>query len=122
MIIGILPRVLSLTESILTSCRSSILHEMLESLEQDGKYGPQDYSILEDIVAMPDANLATDALITFLPNSVKAVLDKWKSITVAHIPWVSAKSMHLACEILIFSIVLISYVHLSRYFSTLNPF
>lgn len=90
MISGILPHVLSLTESILTSCRSSILHQMLESSEQDCKFGPRDYVILNDIVAMAGASWATDAsLITFLPGSVKSVLDKWKSINVAHIPWVS---------------------------------
>lgn len=63
---------------------------MVESLELDGKYGPRDYSILNDIVAMAGANWATEAsLSTFLPNSVKLVLEKWKSINVAHIPWVS---------------------------------
>ncbi|XP_076674868.1 E3 ubiquitin-protein ligase-like protein poe isoform X2 [Andrena cerasifolii] len=88
MIINILPHVLSLIESILSSCRSSILHQMLESLEQEGKYGPRDYAILDNIVAMTGANWATEAsLITFLPNSIKLVLDKWKSIDVAHIPW-----------------------------------
>ncbi|XP_033353689.1 E3 ubiquitin-protein ligase UBR4 isoform X5 [Bombus vosnesenskii] len=88
MMISILPHVLSLTESILYSCRSNILHEMLESFEVDGKYGPRDYSILDDIIAMASANWSTEAsLISFLPNSVKSVIDKWKSISVVHIPW-----------------------------------
>nr|XP_012152236.1 PREDICTED: protein purity of essence isoform X3 [Megachile rotundata] len=88
MIVSILPHVLSLTEAILSSCRSSILHQMIESLEQEGKYGPRDYLVLDDIIAMAGANWATEAsLITFLPNSLKSILDKWKSINVAHIPW-----------------------------------
>lgn len=90
MMINILPHVLSLTESILYSCRSNILHEMLESFEQDNKYGPQDYSILDNIIAMAGANWASEAsLISFLPNSVKSIIDKWKSINVVHIPWVN---------------------------------
>lgn len=91
--ISILPHVLSLTESILFSCRSNILYEMLESFEQDGKYGSRDYSILDNIIAMAGANWATEAsLISFLPNSVQSVIDKWKSIDVVHIPWVNIKN------------------------------
>ena len=63
---------------------------MLESFELDGKYGSRDYCILDDIIGMAGANWATEAsLISFLPNSVKSVIDKWKSISVVHIPWVN---------------------------------
>ncbi|XP_011314104.1 protein purity of essence isoform X2 [Fopius arisanus] len=89
MIIDILPHVLSLTEAILASCRSSVLYQMLESSESNaGKYSMRDYLVLDGITCVAGASWAMEAsIITLLPNTIRSVLDKWKAINVSHVPW-----------------------------------
>ncbi|XP_035739496.1 protein purity of essence-like isoform X1 [Vespa mandarinia] len=87
-IVDILPHFLSLTEAILRSCQSSILYQMLDSSDVQSKYNLQDYLIIDNIIFIAGANWAVEAsLVTYLPNNVRSVLDKWKSINVAHVPW-----------------------------------
>lgn len=90
MIVDILPHVLSLTEAVLFSCRSSVLYQMHETSEPAGKYSLQDYLVLDGVISMASANWAMEAsLVTLLPNSVKSVLDKWKAINLSQISWVN---------------------------------
>ncbi|KAK2587956.1 hypothetical protein KPH14_004040 [Odynerus spinipes] len=87
-IIDILPHFLSLTEAILRSCQSSILYQMLDSSDVQSKYNLQDYLIIDNIISIAGTSWAVEAsLVTHLPNNVRSVLDKWKSINVAHVPW-----------------------------------
>ncbi|XP_015606097.1 protein purity of essence isoform X2 [Cephus cinctus] len=88
MIMDILPHILTLTESILFSCRSSVLYQIQESSESVGKYTIRDYLVLDGIISMADANWAMESsLVTLLPSSIRSVLEKWKTINVSHVPW-----------------------------------
>lgn len=88
MVVDILPHVLSLTEAILVSCRSSVVYQMLESSEPAGKYSLRDYLVLDGIICIAGANWAMEAsIVTLLPGSIRSVLDKWKAINVPHVPF-----------------------------------
>ncbi|KAK0172054.1 hypothetical protein PV328_005423 [Microctonus aethiopoides] len=88
MIADILPHVLSLTDAILASCRSNVLYQMHESSEPQGKYTLRDYLVLDGIICVAGASWAQDAsIVTLLPSSIRSILDKWKGINVAHVPW-----------------------------------
>lgn len=85
----ILPHILSLTDAILASCRSSILYQIIETSDSSKKYTMRDFVVLDEVICMSGASWASEAsLISLLPNNVRAVLDKWKAINVAHVPWV----------------------------------
>lgn len=93
MMIDILPHVLSLTEAVLASCRSSVLYQMQESTESSSAAGKsgfsmRDYLVLDGITCVAGASWAMEgSIVTLLPNTVRSVLDKWKAINVAHVPW-----------------------------------
>lgn len=90
--IEILPHILSLTDAILASCRSSILYQIQETSESGKKYTERDFLVLDELICMSGATWATEAsLISLLPNNVRSVLDKWKAINVSHVPWVGIK-------------------------------
>lgn len=49
----------------------------------------RDFVVLDEVICMSGASWSTEAsLISLLPNNVRSVLDKWKAINVAHVPWV----------------------------------
>lgn len=88
-VMDILPHVISLTEAILSACRSSLIYQMHETSEASSwKYSLHDYIVLDGITCMSGASWATEAsLSSSLPSSVRSVLDKWKAINVTHVPW-----------------------------------
>ena len=89
LVVDILPHILSLTDAMLASCRSSILYQIQETAEGSKKYSVRDFLVLDEVICMSGASWATEAsLISLLPNNVRSVLDKWKAINVAHVPWV----------------------------------
>lgn len=89
LVVDILPHILSLTDAMLASCRSSILYQIQETSETSKKYTMRDFVVLDEVICMSGASWASEAsLISLLPNNVRSVLDKWKAINVAHVPWV----------------------------------
>ncbi|XP_046612558.1 E3 ubiquitin-protein ligase UBR4 isoform X2 [Neodiprion virginianus] len=88
MVVDILPHILSLTEAILASCRSSLLYQIHEASEPAGKYTLSDYLVLDGIICIAGGSWAMEpSLVSLLPNSVRTVLDKWKAISVPDVPW-----------------------------------
>ncbi|KAJ8682718.1 hypothetical protein QAD02_018510 [Eretmocerus hayati] len=88
LVMEILPHVLALTDAILASCRSSILYQIQETSESSKKYTVRDFLVLDEVIYMSGASWASEAsLISLLPNNVRSVLDKWRAINVARIPW-----------------------------------
>lgn len=88
MVVDILPHILSLTEAILVSCRSSLLYQMHEASEPAGKYTLADYLVLDGIICIAGGSWAVEpSMVSLLPNSVRTVLDKWKGISVPDVPW-----------------------------------
>lgn len=82
----ILPYILSLTDAILASCRSNILYQIQDTAENNKTYTVRDFLVLDEVICMSGASWAKEAsLITFLPNNVRSVLDKWKAIKVDRI-------------------------------------
>lgn len=89
LIVEILPHILSLTDAMLASCRSSILYQIQDTSDSGKKYTVRDFLVLDEVICMSGAPWATEAsLISLLPNNARSVLDKWKAINVAHVPWV----------------------------------
>ncbi|XP_043276539.1 protein purity of essence isoform X5 [Venturia canescens] len=123
MIVDILPHILSLTEAILASCRSSVLYQMHESPEPSGKYTLRDYLVLDGIICVAGANLTVEGLIVaLLPNSVRSVLDKWKAINVSHVPWNTYANDIIPAESYILATVNHHISSLSEYGSfSINP-
>lgn len=89
LVIEILPHILALTDAMLASCRASILYQIQDTSESSKKYTVRDFVVLDEIICMSGASWANEtSLISLLPNNVRSVLDKWKAINVAHVPWV----------------------------------
>ncbi|XP_066587252.1 E3 ubiquitin-protein ligase UBR4 [Prorops nasuta] len=90
MVVDILPHILSLTKAIVASCKASVLYQMndFSSDGTSGKYSLRDFLAIDGIISMSGANWQMEgSLVSFLPNNVRSVLDKWKSITLSHVPW-----------------------------------
>ncbi|CAD6222096.1 GSCOCG00011717001-RA-CDS, partial [Cotesia congregata] len=123
MIVDVLPHVLSLTEVILSSCRSSVLHQMYEITESVGKCNLQDYLVLDSIICVANANWATDfSIITLLPLGIRSILDKWKALNVTCIPWNTYANDVIPAESYILTIVNHHISTLSEYgIFSINP-
>lgn len=123
MIVDILPHILSLTEAILASCRSSVIYQMHESTEANDKYTLRDYLVLDGIICVAGASLTMEAsIVTLLPNSIRSVLDKWKAINVAHVPWNTYANDIIPAESYILATVNHHISSLSEYGSfSINP-
>ncbi|XP_012287187.1 E3 ubiquitin-protein ligase UBR4 isoform X2 [Orussus abietinus] len=123
MVVDILPHILSLTESVLSSCRSSVLHQMHESSEPAGKYSLRDYLVLDGIICISGAAWAKEvSLASLLPNGVRSVLDKWKAIEVVHVPWNTYANDIIPAESYILATVNHHVSSLSEYVSfSINP-
>ena len=122
MVVDILPHILSLTEAIMASCRSSVIYQMLES-EPTGKCTLRDYLVLDGIICVAEASMAMEAsIITLLPTNIRSVLDKWKAINVAHIQWNTYANDIIPAESYILATVNHHVSSLSEYGSfSINP-
>lgn len=95
MLIDILPHILKLTKNLTVACKSSVLHQAQDTLDECKKYNMKDFLVLDSIIAMDGisgsmtgASWSLDtSLVSLLPSNIRAALDKWKSINVAHVPW-----------------------------------
>ncbi|XP_008551349.1 E3 ubiquitin-protein ligase UBR4 isoform X1 [Microplitis demolitor] len=123
MIADILPHVLSLTEVILSSCRSSVLYQMHELSEPAKKYNLRDYLVLDGIISVANANLATESsIVTLLPVGIRSILDKWKAVNVTYIPWNTYANDIIPAESYILTIVNHHISTLSEYgIFSINP-
>ncbi|XP_031787712.1 protein purity of essence isoform X2 [Nasonia vitripennis] len=123
LVVDILPHILSLTDAMLASCRSSILYQIQETSESSKKYTMRDFVVLDEVICMSGASWASEAsLISLLPNNVRSVLDKWKAINIAHVPWNTYANDIIPAESYILATINHHISSLSEYGSfSINP-